>query len=113
MSENGSGSDWIYLLLTLVAGFISLLKSQGAKRKKAHSSPDIFISEAESRWEEEVETPTISEIKEKNSEWFDTLASRHEKAVSGISEEPEEEESETFDLRKAVISSEILKRKYD
>lgn len=115
MSENSSGSDWIYLLLTLFAGFISFMKSQGAKKKKTQPSSETFFPEEELSADEEIaDAPAVSE--EKESPYFSPLffqEERSESVPSATSEVPEEEETEVFDLRKAIISSEILKRKYD
>lgn len=117
MSENSSGSDWIYLLLTLLAGFISFMKSQGAKKKKTRPFSETFFPEEEFSGEEEMaDMPAVSEEKEKKSPYFSPLSFQEERSDSihsATSEAPEEEETEVFDLRKAIISSEILKRKYD
>lgn len=121
MSDNGSNSDWIYILLTLVAGALSLLKSQSAKKRpvtrQTPESPEIFgdsfderedAAADEAEFYEKHENPYLHFTPESGSGISDESFQEAE-----LQPEGEEEEENAFDLRKAVISSEILKRKFD
>lgn len=114
MSDNGSNSDWIYLLLTLIAGIASLFKAQKTKKRQVGNTPDILRETEEEDYEvaEATEWPdprvqsnrfTVTDKQEESNDLF-----KEEGPV-----EEEEAESYAFDLRQAIISNEILNRKYD
>ena len=120
MSDNGSNSDWIYLLLTLIAGIASLFKAQKTKKRQVRNTPDtskipdLLQETTEEDYEvaEATEWPdprvqsnrfTVTDKQEKSNDLF----------KEEVSVEEEETESYAFDLRQAIISNEILNRKYD
>lgn len=120
MSDNGSNSDWIYLLLTLIAGIVSLFKAQKTKKRQightrdTSQTPEPFQEAEEEDYEivEATEWPvprvqsncfTVADKQEGSNDLF-----KEEEAL-----EEEETESYAFDLRQAIISNEILNRKYD
>lgn len=124
MSDNGSNSEWIYLLLTLIAGGLSLLKAKKTKKKEGTDTQDRFPDIFQDVEEYEVaQTTNIDIIKDRWAERSEVTASREisdslqkEKNLQEEQEElfaQEEEEGYDFDLKKAIISSEILQRKYD
>lgn len=117
MSDNGLGSSWIYIVLTIVIAVISGLK----KSKKSTESTRIPMSRSEetseypSDWgqivdgQEEYTNPELVEEKQQEN------VGRCQESLS-VDKEPEEEKDddvkEEFDLKKAIIYSEILNRKY-
>lgn len=120
MSDNGSNSDWIYLLLTLIAGIASLFKAQKTKKRQAGNTrdnsqtPEPFQETEEENYEvvQATEWPdprpqsnrfTVTDKQEESNDLF-----KEEEPV-----EEEETESYAFDLRQAIIGNEILNRKYD
>lgn len=129
MSDNSSGSEWIYILLTILAGGFSMLKSAFDKKKAQQGR----IPEREQR-EESYEYEPAEEYAEENQTIVEAYP---EAAIYGKSEDtlpvkpsqkgdyykertrivPEieaddEDEYLDFDPRKAIIYSEILKRRY-
>ena len=120
MSDNGSNSDWIYLLLTLIAGIASLFKAQKTKKRQVGDTPDS--SETPDPF---LETEEEDGALVQATEWPDsriqsnclTVTDKQEESnglfKEEVSLEEEETESYAFDLRQAIISNEILNRKYD
>lgn len=120
MSENSSASDWIYILLTLFAAGISLLKSGSSKKKQIRPTP---VSR-EMVWEEEEQETEIPIEPEKNEyiveEYTDDVfqgdyyKEKKKELLVCVEEKTEDKEDEAeFDARKAVIYSEIFNRKYN
>ena len=92
--------DWISLILVIGAGLIGWIKSNNAKKTQV---PPVFEQPGQIGEEEEilpnVEEYTITENKDVSDDRDELPA-----------EENEEEEHVQFDIRQAIISSEILKR---
>lgn len=109
--------DWISLILVIGAGIIGWIKSNDTKKKRVppvYEHPD-WGGEEESL--QNVERYTISEDQELSVEPIVQEATADYYRDPKISvdndlqtEENEEEEHIYFDIRQAVISSEILKR---
>ena len=98
--------DWISLILVIGAGLIGWIKSNNAKKTQV---PPVFEQPGQIGEEEEilpnVEEYTITENKDV-SDGPVMIEDRNELPA----EENEEEEHVQFDIRQAIISSEILKR---
>ena len=131
MNDNNA-SDWIYLLMALVAGGLSMIKSLSKKKPiPSHPHPAEEIDEEEEWPEENGNQRTEPIIVEEYSDYYknrivateteilkggdyykEKLAMKHTE-----SEEPrettEEEGDFQFDLKKAILYNEILNRKYD
>lgn len=129
MSESNSISDWIYVLLTMLAAGLSLLKSNSQKKKNAsqarqsteESWPDYSPEPEEEKNEVADNTNGISAINSGYSflpeEEGSPILRYEDPAVITSGQESEDVESETneidFDLKKAIIYNEILTRKYE
>lgn len=130
MSDNNA-SDWIYLLMALVAGGVSVIKSL-SKKKVAPSRPQPREEIEEEEWtDEEGEWGAEPIIIEEYTDYYKKRAEAMETelvkggdyynkklAVSrtepeSSTEMTEEEEDFQFDLKKAILYNEILHRKYD
>ena len=100
--------DWISLILVIGAGLIGWIKSNNAKKTQV---PPVFEQPGQIGEEEEilpnVEEYTITENKDvSDGPVIQEIDDRDELPA----EENEEEEHVQFDIRQAIISSEILKR---
>lgn len=121
MSENGSASDWVYVLLTLVAAGASLIKSASSKSAKKVSRPaEAWPTDLPIQENEEVANNTFSDTSENLYDFYPEEEDDDSRFVSledsPVYQEPqtrEEEEEPEFDLKQAVINSEILNRKYN
>lgn len=130
MSDNNA-SDWIYLLMALVAGGVSVIKSL-SKKKVAPSRPQPREEVEEEEWtDEEEEWGAEPIIIEEYTDYYKNRAEamktelvkegdyyNKKLAVSRTKPETsteltEEEEDFQFDLKKAILYNEILHRKYD
>ena len=112
MNDNNA-FDWIYLLMALVAGGLSMIKSLSKKKPiPSHPHPAEEIDEEEEWPEENRIEATETEILKGGDYYKEKLAMKHTE-----SEEPrettEEEGDFQFDLKKAILYNEILNRKYD
>lgn len=112
MSDNNLTSEWLYIVLTVIALIASLFKKNNAK--KVHSQPVLPREEDTSYYiEEEEDTEEEMEPFENKSGYsFDPAKEGGPIFVSPVIEEQEEEKETDFDLKKAIIYSEILNRKY-
>lgn len=125
MSESNTGFDWFSVLAILVAGGISVVKAMSNKSKQRTAARSRGIPEYREEHEEYTESGesmiddyTNPYYKEQDSE-KPILGGDYYSASSDISAEdnasldlPEESEQRhaDFDLRQAIISSEILRR---
>ena len=127
MINNNNDSNWLYILLTIIALGISLVKAIAKKFKDPGDQPEL------SPWEEDIpeerSSPSIygnigepveyqpKDIYVKQPEKFVVPEEEAEEAPVAeplFADQMEEEVEESgFDLRKAVIYSEILHRKYN
>ncbi|MFR3330908.1 MAG: hypothetical protein ACLTSL_12250 [Odoribacter splanchnicus] len=120
MNISAAEFDWISLILVIGAGFIGWIKSNNAKKTQV---PPVFEQPDPIGEEEEilpnVEEYTITENKDISDEPViqEVVADyyRDPKVTADVrnelpTEENEEEEHVQFDIRQAIISSEILKR---
>ncbi len=129
MDNNSSDPNWVYILLTIVAVGFGLFRSVHKKFRDMERSESFPWEEEPSSeksepsfWYEKpakpdrkpfleieyVERPEYVPAEEKKGETL--LVSS---PVFSSSSEREEEEALEFDLKKAIIYSEILHRKYD
>lgn len=120
MSDNNSNSEWIYLLLTLLFSAIAYVKSLVNKKNTPKPPlPEAFppfpnenLNENTSfSVEDEVEDYTVAKEYSFSNSYF----SEKDKEELPLQEKTEDtiEEDPFFDLKKAVIYTEILNRKYD
>ena len=127
MSDSGSGFDWISILAIIVAGGISIIK--GLSKKTKREEPPVW-REPEYTYEEEEEEPEERTIVEEYNDivlkkesvpsavagptffgdYYKTPKVPEEDILHILQEEPEEEPVHDFDIRQAVIASEILRR---
>ena len=102
--------DWISLILVIGAGLIGWIKSNNAKKTQV---PPVFEQPGQIGEEEEilpnVEEYTITENKDVSDYYRDPKVMIDDRDELPA-EENEEEEHVQFDIRQAIISSEILKR---
>ena len=108
--------DCISLILVIGAGLIGWIKSNNAKKTQV---PPVFEQPGQIGEEEEIEGYTITENKDVSDEPViqEVVADYYrdpEVMIDDRNELPaennEEEEPVQFDIRQAIISSEILKR---
>ncbi len=129
MSDNSTNSDWISILVVIVAGLISLLKAKNSKKNgpvpvPAYPSPKYGESEENKEVEEEIYDYHPYEEKIENSfldrlfpgETEDILSSESYRPLSEqsvesyISSEETQEILYEFDIKQAVIGYEIIRR---
>lgn len=113
--------NWISFLIIVVATIIGVVRSNSKKqgRKPVFELPDFQMEEEEDkRVEEEYTEPVFATISEPRKEEVKLPGDYYREAVETPKEESpiyhtaddEEERHVQFDIRQAVISSEILKR---
>ena len=114
--------DWISLLVVVVAGIIGMIKS--GTKKTSHNPVDIpreYVSEMEREetveWFNDPDIPTKFSVQENREEMSmpgDSYKETEEQPLfSSVPEENTELENEAlrhFNLRQAIIGSEILRR---
>lgn len=120
MNISTAGFDWISLILVIGAGLIGWIKSNNAKKTQVppvFEQPDWIGEEEESL--PDVEEYTITEnqdvsdepvIQEVGTDYYRDPKVMTDDRNELPTEENEEEEYVQFDIRQAIISSEILKR---
>ncbi|MDR1755880.1 MAG: hypothetical protein LBR65_02840 [Culturomica sp.] len=129
MSNNSNDPNWLYILLTLAAVGIGLIRSVQKKFKDTEQpGPFPWEGEASSEepeppfWYEKPAKPDRKPFLEieyvERPEYVPAEEKKEEKPIASdpvFSEfsEKEGEGSSEFDLKKAIIYSEILHRKYD
>ena len=105
--------DWISLILVIGAGLIGWIKSNNAKKTQV---PPVFEQPGQIGEEEEIlpnenkdvlDGPVIQEIV---ADYYRDPKVMIDDRDELPAEENEEEEHVQFDIRQAIISSEILKR---
>ena len=106
--------DWISLILVIGAGLIGWIKSNNAKKTQV---PPVFEQPGQIGEEEEilpnVEDKDVSDgpvIQEIVADYYRDPKVMIDDRDELPAEENEEEEHVQFDIRQAIISSEILKR---
>lgn len=115
--------NWISLLIIVVATVIGMVKSNTKKeaRKPVFQHPDLTEEEdmKMGEWYTKIEKEEIADNKptQKNmpGDYYKTMPKEEKKEQSSVFQtEPEEEEvvekHTSFDIRQAVIASEILRR---
>lgn len=128
MSDSGSGFDWISILAIIVAGGISIIKGLSKKTKReeppVRREPEYTYEDEEPEESTIVEEyndtvlkkePVFSSITEPTffGDYYKKPEPQKEEPFFGhehILEEPEEEVAYDFDIRQAIIASEILRR---
>lgn len=116
MNISFAGFDWISVLIIVVAGIMGLVKSTNANKKKPHPVFSMPFEEEEEEEEEGYTSPMehkITELSDMESVISDDYYPKKQSADRlERSENAEEEEIQApvFDIRQAIISSEILKR---
>lgn len=110
--------NWISLVLIAVAGIIGVRKSRSGKSDRPFETNlpefDSWTAEPEEEhWDEEewerTEATSVSpEIPEDSDHW--SPVSPEKETPESTAAEEEQEEHPSFDIRQAIISSEILKR---
>ena len=120
MNISTAGFDWISLILVIGAGLIGWIKSNNAKKNQV---PPVFERPDWIGEEEEV-VPNVEEyvitesqdfsdepvIQEVVADYYRDPKVMADDRNESPTEENEEEEHVQFDIRQAIISSEILKR---
>ena len=117
--------DWISLLLVLGAGVFGLIKSSNDQKKKRRTSLPPYMPQFETEEEEETEDENytlsdpvkdarytdifVNEVVVPKTDYCQEKTPEFEKEPEQV-EEKEEIYTPHFDIRQAVISSEILKR---
>jgi len=122
MSENSSAFDFLYIILTLVAVIISLVKKTSSKQK---GIPDRQMAkEEQSETQSSLQSEIVADYPDAvNDGYFSECdfarsdePKKEEKTYSASEEQEnimETEESIDFDARTAFIYSEILTHKYN
>lgn len=115
MDISFAGFDWISVLIIVVAGIMGLVKSTNANKKKPHPVFSMPFEEEEEEEDEGYTSPMEYKITE-SSDMESVVSDDYypEKQPANRPESPENAEEEiqapAFDIRQAIISSEILKR---
>ena len=121
-----AGFDWISLLIIVIAGIIGMVKSTKAQKKRQQPTFSPSYPEEEEKpeqdWTEEKELSTyfddlLSKTPQKEEltmpgDYYQASKPVQEEVKDTIDtfEEDKKEEIAHFNLRQAIISSEILKR---
>lgn len=121
MSETNSTSDWLYILLTLLAAGVSMVKSWSQKNKKRSESelpdpesvPEEFTTEEWTLEKAGSYIDTKTEEKESLISEEESLRKKTPINTQWKEEEATEMEETGFELKKAIIYNEILNRKYE
>lgn len=105
--------NWISFVLIIVAGIIGMIKSNARKSRYPSAPLDLEVYEEEEtekkygceeeRERKEIQVPTDNDFSEE-------IVLKKERPDCSVMEEDEEEYHSQFDIRQAIISSEILKR---
>ncbi len=121
MSENSSASDFLYIILTLVAVIISLVKKTSSKQKGI--SDQQIAKEEQSETQSSLQSEMVADYPDSvradyfSCEFAQPDEPKKEEKTCSASEEQENimeiEESIDFDARTAFIYSEILTHKYN
>lgn len=141
MDDNGDGSSWIYLAFIILSAVVGLFKSKTTKQTARNDQPKTPGSQSPWNFGEEEDMPEVPEVpvvpiemvrtdsvrssascRKEEADFLPGEAYYKRNTTNGSSMETETRTQETeednhegveFDPVKAVIYSEILKRKFE